>query len=159
MPTLEERHRPIDPDVLTKQVQTSRPSPYLVLGMLCACFLIWLAGLLWNWGSTTLDDLHYGRPRTTQIDRYVGHESGPVPTHFVALNLAGQVSIIEIPGGTNTARLLMGPHLIGPGAELAPVSLSFPGDPQHPDLLVTVQNIQTRFHNTGLAYEPAGDDK
>ena len=71
------------------------------------------------------------------------------------LHTDGQVYIIEIPGGqAGTSHLLIGPHLVGEGSDLAPVSLSFPGDPQHPDLLITVNGIQVRFHNTGSAYVP-----
>ena len=66
-------------------------------------------------GRTTLDDLHYGRPRTTQVDHFVGHEAAHVPSHFLAFNLSGQIYVVEIPGGTNTSRLLVGPRLIGPG--------------------------------------------
>lgn len=125
---------------------------YVVLGMLCACLLLWLGQIVLNWGQNLSDDLRYGRPRTTNVDHFVGHETGHIATHFVALNLSGQVYIIEIPGGTNTSQLLVGPRLIGTDSDLAPVSLSFSGDPQHPDLLASIQNIQMRFHNTGSAY-------
>jgi hypothetical protein len=111
--------------------------------------------MLLHWGNTVVDDIHYGRPRTTQIDHFVGHEVDKTPSHFIATNINGQVYIVEIPGGqANNAHLLIGPHLVGEGAELAPISLSFPGDPQHPDLLITVDSIQVRFHNTGSTYAP-----
>lgn len=129
---------------------------HLVLGMMIAMVLLWLGQTVFTWSQQSIDDLRYGRPRTTQVDHIVGHEKSLTKTHFVAINLEGQVYIIEMPGGSpGTSRLLVGPHLIGPGADLAPVSLSFPGDPQHPDLLVTVNGIQVKFHNTGSAYEPA----
>ena len=128
---------------------------YLILGMLMTIGLLWIGQLLWNWGNTVSDDLHYGRPRTTNVNQFVGHETGNTPSHFVAVNLNGQVYVMEIPGGsTNASHLLIGPHLIGSGADLAPVSLSFLGDPHHPDLLITVNGIQVRFHNTGDTYVP-----
>lgn len=128
---------------------------YVVLGMLAAMLLLWLGQMLWNWGARVSDDLRYGYPRTTQLDRFVGHESGQTPTHFIATNVNGQIYIVEIPGGNpGASHLLVGPHLIGQGADLAPVLLSFPGDPQHPDLLVTVNGIAVRFHNTGNAFVP-----
>jgi hypothetical protein len=128
---------------------------YLVLGMVVAMLLLWVGQLILNWGHTVSDDLHYGRPRTTNMDRFVGHETGNTPSHFVALNLNGQIYVLEIPGGSaNTSHLLVGPHLIGPNADLAPVSLAFPGDPHHPDLLIVVGSIQVRFHNTGNTYVP-----
>ena len=128
---------------------------YLVLGMFCACLLLWIGQMLLNWVNTVADDIHYGRPRTTQIDHFVGHEVGNTPSHFIATNINGQVYIIEIPGGqANNSHLLVGPHLVGPGTDLAPVSLSFPGDSQHPDLLITVGGIQMSFHNTGSTFVP-----
>jgi hypothetical protein len=128
---------------------------YLVIGMLMMMLLLWVGQFVWNWGNTVVDDVRYGRPRTTNVDQFVGHETGKTPSHFVALNLDGQVYVLEIPGGKASAsHLLVGPHLIGPGADLAPVSLSFPGNPHQPDLLITVDGIQTRFHNTGTAYTP-----
>jgi hypothetical protein len=88
---------------------------YLVSGMLITMVLLWLGQSLWNWGNTLVDDVHYGRPRTTNVDQFVGHETGKIPSHFVALNLSGQIYVLEIPGGhANTSHLLVGPHLIGP---------------------------------------------
>jgi hypothetical protein len=127
----------------------------MILGMLMTVVLLWLGQLIWNWSQIVSDDLHYGRPRTTNVDHFVGHETGNTATHFTALNLNGQVYVIEIPGGSpGTAHLLVGPRLIGVGADLAPVALSFPGDPQHPDLLVRVNGIEVRFRNASSAYEP-----
>jgi hypothetical protein len=85
----------------------------------------------------------------------VGHELDPhAPTHFTALNLRGQVVIFEVPGGDSQhARLLQGPHLVGPGADLAPLLLTFSGDARHPDLVVTVNGLQVMFRNTGRRYE------
>lgn len=127
---------------------------YIGLGMICALALSYLGQLGYNWGSTTLDDIRYGRPRTTQVDHFVGHELANTPTHFTAINLKGQIYIIELPGGDPAhTRLLIGPHLAGPGIDLAPVSLDFAGDPHHPDLIVDVSTVQVRFHNTGQGYE------
>jgi len=180
------RHRPIAPDAIYTQVQTPRASHrrqhhephttggppsvasghtsrardtwliHLVFGMLITIGILWLGQFLWNWGQQTLDDLHYGRPRTTNVDHFVGHETGTIPTHFTALNLNGQVSVIEIPGGqADHSHILVGPHLYGPGSDLAVVSLSFIGDTHHPDLVVSIENIQIRFRNTGSAFVPA----
>ena len=128
---------------------------YVVLGMLMAMVLLWLGEMVVNWAGRISDDLKYGYPRTSQVDHFVGHELGDVPSHFIATNVNGQIYIIEILGGQpNNARLLLGPHLVGEGSDLAPVTLSFVGDPQHPDLLVTTDGIQVHFHNTGSAYAP-----
>jgi hypothetical protein len=67
------------------------------------------------WGQRRLDDMRYGFPRTTQLDGLVGHdEAGGEPTHLMALNLRGQVSILELPGGDPAkARAIVGPYLVG----------------------------------------------
>jgi hypothetical protein len=67
------------------------------------------------WGQRRVDDLHYGYPRTTQVDGFVGHnETGGEPTHLIAINLRRQVSVLEIPGGDAAqVRVLEGPYLIG----------------------------------------------
>jgi hypothetical protein len=124
--------------------------------MLATMVLLWLGQIVWNWGSTVSNDIRYGRPRTTNIDHSVGHEVGNIPTHFTALNLGGQIYVIEIPGGhPNDTRLLVGPRLIGAGSDLAPVTLSFVGDPHTPDLIIEASGVLMRFHNTGSSYVPA----
>jgi hypothetical protein len=67
------------------------------------------------WGQRRLDDLRYGFPRATQLDGLVGHdEAAGEPTHLMALNLRGQVSILEIPGGDPAkTRAIVGPYLVG----------------------------------------------
>jgi hypothetical protein len=68
-----------------------------------------------TWGQRRLDDLRYSFPRTTQLDGFIGHgeESGD-PTHLMALNLRGQISILEFPGGDPAqSRALAGPYLVG----------------------------------------------
>jgi hypothetical protein len=46
------------------------------------------------------DDWTYGQMRTYQTDAVVGHsDSSTNPSHFIALNLRGQIIIIELPGG------------------------------------------------------------
>ena len=115
--------------------------------------LLWLGQTVFTWGQQSIDDLRYGRPRTTNVDHFVGHETSGTPTHFTALNLGGQISIIEIPGGNpNNSHLLVGPHLYGLGSDLAPVKLSFVGDAHSPDLVVSVGEVQMHFHNTGTSY-------
>jgi hypothetical protein len=100
---------------------------FLGLGML-AMLALWvpLSGLI-SWGAVTMDDLHYGRPRTYQIDAVVGHQdSARNPSHFVALNLDGRAQILEFPGGdTGHVKVYAGPMLSGEGANLVPVTLHF----------------------------------
>ena len=95
------------------------------------------------WGQRRLDDLHYGFPRSTQLDGFVGHseESGD-PTHLIALNLRGQISILEIPGGDAAkVQALAGPYLVGADGQYVVPHLSLAdadGDGQA-DLLLQVR--------------------
>src|SRR6478609_4629894 len=65
----------------------------------------------------TMDDLAYGRPRTTHLQAVVGHnDSAAQPSAFIGLNLNRQVTVFEIPGGdTSKAAVINGPYLFGEG--------------------------------------------
>jgi len=107
--------------------------------MVATLLVLWTLQGLWTWGQMQLDTLRYGYPRTTQVDHAVGHTL----THFIATNLNGQIYLIEIAGDTpGASRLLLGPRLLGPGVDLAPVKLSFEGAD-----VVTVEaaGVVTRF--------------
>jgi len=55
------------------------------------------------WWQHHLDDVTYGNPRTYQTDAVVGHDdSSSQPTHFIAMNLRGQIIVAEFPGGDIT---------------------------------------------------------
>jgi hypothetical protein len=148
------------PPAPNKQVRSSflqHAHPLLIIGlsMLITLLLLWVVQGILTWGSTQLDTLRYGYPRSLSLDRAVGHELGKTLSHFQAFNLQGQIYVLEIPGGNaSAAQLLVGPHLFGPGADLAPVTLVFQGNPRSPDLLVQVHGIEARFHNTGKTYVP-----
>ena len=120
----------------------------------------WVAfNALGSWWQTTQDDWHYGRPRTFQTDGVVGHhDSSTNPSHFIAVNLNRHVLIIELPGGDATkARIFNGPILIGPGQDLAPVTLSFQdvnGDGLL-DMIVNVQDAHFVFINGNGTFQPA----
>jgi hypothetical protein len=118
-----------------------------------------LLSSLLNWWQVWQDDLHYGRPRTFQVDAIVGHnDSEANPSHFVAINLRRQVEIIEFPGGDSSkAKIYIGPVLIGEGQDLAAVTLSFKdvnGDGK-PDMIVNVQNSHFVFINDNGSFRPA----
>ena len=89
--------------------QTRQRHPLLLmgLGMLATVLLLWVGLSIAAWETTLLDDVHYGYPRTTQLDHSVGH--GPI-SHFTAMNLGGQIYVVEMPGAS---QLLVGPHLVG----------------------------------------------
>lgn len=98
----------------------------LGLGMVLMLCLVVVGSLVGGWVQIAWDDLRYGRPRTFQMDAFVGHEQGRTPSHFIALNVQGQMEIIELPGGDAThAKIYLGPRIYGPGADLVPVTLRF----------------------------------
>jgi hypothetical protein len=180
MPRSALRHRPIHPDVqefVVLSPRTTRGKPHyephtsgglpslarrvhplalIGLSMLITLFLIPACQGVLAWGSSLVDTMHYGYPRTVHLDQRVGHEVGKTLSHFEAFNDNGQIYVLEIPGGNAAStQLLIGPRLFGSGADLAPVNLSFQGNNRFPDLLIQVQNIQMRFRNTGKIYVPA----
>ncbi len=65
-----------------------RAHPLLLLGLgMIVMLVLWtLLTLAVSWWNTTWDDLHYGRPRTFQIDAAVGqNDSTANPSHFIAV--------------------------------------------------------------------------
>jgi len=121
------------------------------IGMVTAVLVVFLGQLVIGWMGTTWNDLHYGYPRTFQVDAVVGQgDSAAHPSHFIALNLHGQIEIIELPAGdASHAKIYLGPHLYGPDAGLMPVTLQFV-DSRHtrqPDMVVLFQGQQVVFRN------------
>ncbi|MDQ2903739.1 MAG: hypothetical protein M3Y81_09320 [Chloroflexota bacterium] len=154
----------------TKTTQThslsvlrAHPLLYLGVGMLAMLALWTMLSVAVSWGQTTLNDLRYGRPRTYQVDRFVGHnEAAGIPSHFMAINLNRRIEIIEFPGGDATkARVYLGPQLFGPGDELAPVTLSFAdvnGD-RKPDMIIRFQDSEIVFLNDQGSFRPLRPDE
>ncbi len=127
------------------------------VGML-AMGALWVVGnVLVTLGSTQMDDWHYGRPRTFQIDARVGHDDDVTSSHFIAMNLNRHVIIIELPGGDATkAKIYNGPTLFGDGQDLTPVTLTFKdvnGDGKL-DMLVHIQDQTLVFINDGTQFRP-----
>jgi len=130
---------------------------FVGIGMLLALALVVLGYVVLSWISVTWDDLHYGRPRTFQVDAFVGHETTGVPSHFLALNLHGCIEVIDFPGAAGTyARVYLGPQLYGNDADLAPVTLQFVDSrhDHHPDMLVVFGGGQVVFHNEQGTFRP-----
>jgi hypothetical protein len=110
-----------------------------------------------EWVQVKADDMQYGRPRTMQLDAYVGHgEAEGVPSHFIAMNLNRRVTILEMPGGDSTkASTIVGPYLFGHGEDLTPVQVAAQdvnADGQA-DLLVTIKNEQLIYVNDGAGFK------
>ena len=131
-------------------------------GMILAILLVFVGQLLVGWVATGLDDLHYGRPRTYQVDAVVGQNDSPAhASHFIALNLNGQIEVIDFPGGDATyAKVYLGPHLYEANASLVPVTLQFVDrrHDHHPDMIVLIQQEEIRFTNgQGSFHAPAAN--
>jgi hypothetical protein len=129
---------------------------YGVTLILAAAAIYVVVSLLLGKANVLIDDLRYGRPRTTQIDAFVGHEEiNGQPTHLMAINLNRQVMVIELPGGDAAkARTLSGPYLFGANEELTPLQLhlqDLDGDGQ-PDLLLDIRQEQLVFLNRDGAF-------
>jgi hypothetical protein len=129
---------------------------YGVVLALAAVAVYGMVGMVFGYLRVALDDLRYGRPRTYQLEAFVGHnESDGRPTHLMAINLNRQVTIIEIPGGDPShIRTLTGPYLFGAREDLTPLTLSVSdvdGDGA-PDLLVDVRQEQIVYLNRDGAF-------
>jgi hypothetical protein len=112
-----------------------------------------------QWVQVKMDDLQYGRPRTVQIDAYVGqNEADGVPSHFIAMNLNRRVTIIEMQGGDpSKVNTIVGPYLFGQGEDLTPVQISardVNGD-NKADLIVSVKNEELIYLNDGTSFKLA----
>jgi hypothetical protein len=123
---------------------------YMVTFLLGALAIYVLVGAVVHWGQTRLDDLRYGRPRTSHLAGLVGHEATGSPTRFIGMNIDRQVVVLELPGGDGTqVRSLPGPYLFGADEELTPVLLSLRDidrDGQN-DLIVSVRSEQIVYLN------------
>ncbi len=125
---------------------------YSVTFGLVAVAIYVLVGALVSWGQVRLDDLRYGRPRTTHLEVMLGHraEATGQSTRVIGLNLDRQVVVLVLPGG-DPAQIysLPGPYLFGATEDLVPVVLSLQdidGDTR-PDLLMNVRNEQIIYLN------------
>ena len=140
------------------------PISYIITALLAVLAIYALVSAVVGWGSVRLDDMRYGRPRTTQLSAAVGHEgdSGQ-PTHFIAMNLNRQVVVLELPGGdASKIRSLPGPYLFGAGEDLTPVAMTLgdvDGDGQ-PDLLLDVRSERIVYLNKDGGFRlPTSDEQ
>ena len=119
--------------------------------------LLLLLQVTWSWGTEIYNNLHYGMPRTTQVDAYVGQETGKTPSHFIAENLKGRVLIIDFPGGdVHHTQVIVGPQVAGPDADQVPVQLSFVdrSGSHFPDMLVRFGSMEVWYINEHGTFVP-----
>lgn len=134
------------------------------VGLTSIAMLVVLVGgsLAVNWWHGYQDDLHYGRPRTTQYDVRVGHGDNHTLSHFLAINLNKQIEIVEFPGGDATkAKVYIGPTLVGDGEDLTPVTLEFRDVNRDgkPDMIVQIGESRTVFINDKGVFRPLHTDE
>ena len=124
---------PSQPDTQQEHLAENKRFPLvtLLIGMIITILLLMAINALASWWQEYQDNLHYGYPRTSQLDAIVGHgDSKQDPTHLIFLNLRGHIEIIEIPGGdASRARIFSGPTLFGDGRDLTPVTGEIPIKP------------------------------
>ncbi len=130
---------------------------YVGVGMIAALALWVTASTLLAWGTEKYNDILYGNPRIFQTDAVVGHnkDSYAHPSHFVALNLHGQVIIVELPAGDPTKSIdYIGPALIAVGDEKIPVTLTFShlNNDKNMDMIVHIQDKEVHFCNNGVKF-------
>jgi hypothetical protein len=124
---------------------------YVVTLVLAAVTIYAVVSLFVGKAHVLIDDLRYGRPRTTQLNAFVGHdETTGQPTHIMAINLNRQVTIIELPGSDAAkSRTIAGPYLFGADEDLTPPQLSLrdmDGD-GNVDLVLDIRNEQIIYLN------------
>jgi hypothetical protein len=140
-----------------KQRTRSFPLSAVLVGMVFTVVLIMALSTFLSWWKIYQDDIHYGRPRTSQIDAVVGHNDSPAnPTHFIFINLNRHVQIIEIAGGdASHAHIYPGPVLYGNGEDLSPVTgevRDVNGDGKA-DLIIHIQDQQFIYLNDGSTFQ------
>lgn len=133
-----------------------------VVGALAVILYFGITSLM-AWTQVKMDDLKYGRPRTSQLSANVGHgEANGALTHFVAMNLNRQVTVVEFPGGdVSKPRVIVGPYLFGRAEDLTVVKLRVEdvnGDDKK-DLLVQVKDERLVYINDGAAFRPITADE
>ncbi len=130
---------------------------YVGVGMIAALALWVTASTLLAWGTEKYNDLIYGNPRIFQTDYVVGHNNDSLehPSHFIALNLHGQVIIVELPAGDPTKSIdYMGPSLVAVSDEKIPITLSFGqiNNDKKVDMIVHIQDKEIHFCNNGTKF-------
>lgn len=129
---------------------------YVGMGMLAALALWTLGAAALNWGTNEYNNVVYGYPRTYQIDAVVGHNDSPQnPSHFIAVNLRGQILIFELPGGNPSKSIdYIGPELAGTNVDQLPVTLSFAhyNNDKRLDMIVHIPGRNYIFCNNGTKF-------
>ncbi|GCE08329.1 hypothetical protein KDAU_56580 [Dictyobacter aurantiacus] len=144
-----------------QRVQQRRPPRHWLVSLGLGMVLMLLLVAAWQFvlprTTAAYNDWRYGNPRTFQIDAFVGHETVvTIPSHFIVLNLNGDIQVIELPGGDqNKVQRYQVTQLSGPAAASIPVTLEFvdPNHTHHPDMLVHIQDAQILLKNVNGTFK------
>lgn len=134
-----------------------RPHWMLYLGIAMFIMILgWvLFGALANWWQGEQNNWTYGNPRTFQIDQAVGINDSPqAPSHFIAMNLHGDVFVIDLEGGNPTKAQSIPVIGLSSTEDGDPVTISFQdinGDGRI-DMLVHVAGFIIVFLNNGKTF-------
>ena len=120
-----------------------------------AIVVLWILG---SWvfmpGTNVHNDIHYGAPRTYQVDAVVGHNEDSLqnPTHFIVLNYHNKIVIHEYKAGDPAKSIEYNvPYSIsGTGRDLVPVSIEFRdlnGD-KRPDMIIIIHGHDHNYEFT-----------
>lgn len=148
-----------DPQVIVPEQRVSRRKPkrlsplfLMAFGLIVAVIVGLVVTQVFAWGQNEYNNIVYGTPRTFQTDAVVGHnDSTDHPSHFVAINYRGQVSVLEWPGGDpGKLRLLATYNLIG-NAD-AVVTLKFITVSGKVDIIVNAGSVASALINDGSTY-------
>ena len=140
---------------LRQRLWRLHPSVYIGLSML-VMLIGWIAlSSFSQWWQNEQETLHYGYPRTFQIDANVRH--GGI-SHFTVENLDGHIIITEVEvSDLAQVHVYLGPVFSGVGADLQPATISFEdvnGD-GYPDMIIAVGAERSVLVNTHTGFRPA----
>lgn len=136
-------------------------SCYALTTLLAVLALYAVVAAILAQGRVLIDDVRYGRPRTTHLAGFVGHGNGEqlgTPTELMAININHRVVIVEFPGGDPAGmRTFDGPYLFGADESLTPVGLELQDVDRdgQADLLVTVHRERIVYLNREGSFRPA----
>jgi hypothetical protein len=135
--------------------EKKRLHPLVFVGIALFAMIVGYAALtaLGSWWQGVQDDWHYGYPRTFQTDANVGHY-GRV-SHFVCLNLHGEIEVIETQLGHPEASKIYIVMVLPADQDHVPVTISFQdinGDGKL-DGLIHIGATEIPMYNNGTTFQ------
>lgn len=132
--------------------QRQRPAPrrgfslhpllWLGVGMLLFGLISYLLTLGFSWIHGLQDQMTYSYPRTQTVQQDIGHHGGL--STFTTLNLHGVITLKEVTAGNKNDKSYAVTTLVGKGADLGPVTLSFKDVLHRPGYLDVIVTYQSR---------------